>query len=272
MPGKTRGDCDRRGNRRSAGSAPGRKVCAIFFDPPAPTHAVQCTASTGRGSLHRGRAGGSGGEHDVLPSRWCPAGDPGSLLLRTAQGGSAAGRPGQAPVAAPRAIECHCRANGRAYELGDRVCLPTPSGQRVAECRMVQNVTSWSFGGEDCSVSASLTLFQQGAAPTRPTRLNSPVTSDRHPRQRFLAPGGVGPWTIAASPPDCRHPATPAISLLVLAGINRGTRPFWRGALPAERTDELRRLGIELAAVGGLASTGNHDQPRWPRPQDASVN
>ena len=76
--------------------------------------------------------------------------------------------PGQAPVAAPRAIECHCRANGRAYQLGDRVCLPTPSGQRVAECRMVQNVTSWSFGGEDCSVSASLTLFQQGAAPTRP--------------------------------------------------------------------------------------------------------
>ena len=76
--------------------------------------------------------------------------------------------PGQAPVAAPRAIECHCRANGRAYQLGDRVCLPTPSGQRVAECRMVQNVTSWSFGSEDCSVSASLTLFQQDAAPTRP--------------------------------------------------------------------------------------------------------
>lgn len=76
--------------------------------------------------------------------------------------------PGQAPVAAPRAIECHCRANGRAYQLGDRVCLSTPSGQRVAECRMVQNVTSWSFGSEDCSVSASLTLFQQDAAPTRP--------------------------------------------------------------------------------------------------------
>ena len=110
------------------------------------------------------------GEHDATTvatvhcwRSWQPC-----CCAATARGGGAAGRPGASAGGAPRAIECHCRANGRTYELGERVCLPTPSGQRVAECRMVQNVTSWSFGSEDCSVSASLTLFQQGAAPTRP--------------------------------------------------------------------------------------------------------
>ena len=76
--------------------------------------------------------------------------------------------PGQAPVAAPRAIECHCRANGRAYQLGDRVCLQTPSGHRVAECRMSQNVTSWRFDGDDCSVSAGLDPSSSGAVPPAP--------------------------------------------------------------------------------------------------------
>ena len=59
---------------------------------------------------------------------------------------------------APHRIECRCRANGQSYELGSRVCLRTPAGYRVAECRMVQNVTSWSFGREDCSVTALLSL------------------------------------------------------------------------------------------------------------------
>jgi hypothetical protein len=52
-------------------------------------------------------------------------------------------------------IECRCRANGRTYELGARICLRTPSGYRVAECRMQQNVSSWTIGSEDCSVSAA---------------------------------------------------------------------------------------------------------------------
>jgi hypothetical protein len=52
-------------------------------------------------------------------------------------------------------INCTCRANGRSYALGERVCLSTPAGKRVAECRMQQNVTSWSLGAEDCSETAS---------------------------------------------------------------------------------------------------------------------
>jgi hypothetical protein len=65
--------------------------------------------------------------------------------------------PGRAetPVAAPApGIACTCRANGRSYTLGQRVCLATPEGFRLAECRMVQNVTSWSFTAEPCVTSA----------------------------------------------------------------------------------------------------------------------
>ena len=50
-------------------------------------------------------------------------------------------------------IDCKCRANGRSFELGERVCLQTASGYRLAECRMVQNVTSWRVEAEGCLVS-----------------------------------------------------------------------------------------------------------------------
>ena len=53
-------------------------------------------------------------------------------------------------------IKCACLANGRSYVLGERVCLKTPSGFRVAECRMSQNVMSWAFQPEACDVSAQL--------------------------------------------------------------------------------------------------------------------
>ncbi len=58
------------------------------------------------------------------------------------------------------AIACRCRANGHGYELGERACLRTPAGYRLAECRMVQNVTSWSVlagaAGEVCGVVSRL--------------------------------------------------------------------------------------------------------------------
>jgi hypothetical protein len=65
-----------------------------------------------------------------------------------------AGSPAAGTLAAPRAIECHCRANGQSYQLGARVCLSTPSGYRMAECRMQQNVTTWQVGVEECSVTS----------------------------------------------------------------------------------------------------------------------
>lgn len=53
-------------------------------------------------------------------------------------------------------INCTCRANGRSYALGERVCLAVAGGHRVAECRMQQNVTTWRIGNESCEVTASL--------------------------------------------------------------------------------------------------------------------
>ena len=67
----------------------------------------------------------------------------------------AAGAGGGAAAPAPNPhLNCTCRAQGRSYHIGERVCLSTPKGYRVAECRMQQNVTTWSVGAEDCSVSA----------------------------------------------------------------------------------------------------------------------
>lgn len=54
-------------------------------------------------------------------------------------------------------IKCACRANGQSYELGQRVCLSTPAGYRVAECRMSQNVTTWALQSEACDVTAQTT-------------------------------------------------------------------------------------------------------------------
>jgi hypothetical protein len=87
------------------------------------------------------------------------------LVLPWPVGAAAAppSRPESAQAASPRTIDCRCRANGRTYELGQRVCLSTPSGHRVAECRMVQNVTSWAVAQEDCSVSALLRLPEASA-------------------------------------------------------------------------------------------------------------
>jgi hypothetical protein len=50
-------------------------------------------------------------------------------------------------------VRCGCRANGRRYELGERACIGTPAGPRLARCRLVQNVTSWEVEAEGCEVS-----------------------------------------------------------------------------------------------------------------------
>ena len=176
--------------------------------------------------------------------------------------------PGQAPVAAPRAIECHCRANGRAYQLGDRVCLPTPSGHRVAECRMVQNVTSWSFGGEDCSVSAGLGRCSSGAAPTATaTRLNRPLTSGPAScGSAFLLAGGVGHGPSQPRRPDRRASCYCCSFTSVLAGIDAVRDPL-------RRWPATRRSAPPNCVGSGSSSprsrprhpAGDHDQPRWLR-------
>lgn len=51
------------------------------------------------------------------------------------------------------AADCTCRSQGRDYELGKSVCLPTPKGARIAICGMVLNNTSWQFSETPCVVS-----------------------------------------------------------------------------------------------------------------------
>lgn len=47
--------------------------------------------------------------------------------------------------------ECTCRGtDGRAYLLGERVCLRTSEGPRLAECAMVLNNTSWRTSAVTC--------------------------------------------------------------------------------------------------------------------------
>lgn len=72
-----------------------------------------------------------------LPLR--PAGVTATLLLLTC--GSAA-------------ADCTCRAGGRDYTLGERICIAGPSGPRTAVCGMNQNVSSWIFDQEPCRISA----------------------------------------------------------------------------------------------------------------------
>lgn len=62
-------------------------------------------------------------------------------------------------------VDCKCRANGIYYRMGERACIGTAEGPRTAECRMVQNVTSWSVTGEGCVV-AGLSRPAGGTAAT----------------------------------------------------------------------------------------------------------
>lgn len=60
-------------------------------------------------------------------------------------------RHAQAPAHNP--AECHCRADGRMMPLGERICLKTAEGPRLAECRMDLNVTSWVITRTPCPES-----------------------------------------------------------------------------------------------------------------------
>ncbi|MDR6951761.1 hypothetical protein J2X65_001110 [Ancylobacter sp. 3268] len=64
-----------------------------------------------------------------------------TLALLLATGGSAL-------------ADCKCRAGGRDYQHGARVCLSGSTGPRTAVCGMDQNVASWIFLDEPCAVSA----------------------------------------------------------------------------------------------------------------------
>jgi hypothetical protein len=60
-----------------------------------------------------------------------------------------------AALASEAAADCTCRALGRSFELGQSLCLATPSGPRVAVCGLQLNVTSWRFSQTPCATSGT---------------------------------------------------------------------------------------------------------------------
>ncbi|QFU17278.1 hypothetical protein [Microvirga thermotolerans] len=54
----------------------------------------------------------------------------------------------QAPGHDP--ADCWCRAQGRTFAVGEKVCLRTPDGPRLAQCGMALNVTSWILSDTPC--------------------------------------------------------------------------------------------------------------------------
>ena len=55
-------------------------------------------------------------------------------------------RRGTAPAPPP----CTCRGPAVEVAVGEEACLATGEGGRRARCVMVENNTSWAFGGETC--------------------------------------------------------------------------------------------------------------------------
>jgi hypothetical protein len=47
-------------------------------------------------------------------------------------------------------LECYCRAQGRMFAPGEKICLKTAQGPRLAQCGMEINVMSWSLTDTPC--------------------------------------------------------------------------------------------------------------------------
>lgn len=63
-------------------------------------------------------------------------------------------------AASPAAADdnCTCRAHGRSFQMGETVCLRSPSGQsRLATCGMVLNNSAWQFSETPCVSSRNFT-------------------------------------------------------------------------------------------------------------------
>jgi hypothetical protein len=51
------------------------------------------------------------------------------------------------------AHDCTCRAQGRDFHVGEKICLRTADGPRIAACDMELNNTSWRFSDQACPES-----------------------------------------------------------------------------------------------------------------------
>jgi hypothetical protein len=67
-------------------------------------------------------------------------------------------------LAGEASADCTCRALGRDFDLGRSVCMPTPTGFRLATCDMVLNNTSWRISSTPCVVASAADAAQQAAS------------------------------------------------------------------------------------------------------------
>ncbi len=74
------------------------------------------------------------------------------LSLVTAASSGAHEVPGSTLAQAPdhNPLECYCRAQGRMFAPGEKICLKTAAGPRLAQCGMEINVMSWSLTDTPC--------------------------------------------------------------------------------------------------------------------------
>lgn len=64
--------------------------------------------------------------------------------------------------------ECHCRANGESYLLGEQSCIKTNEGYRLARCAMALNNTTWQITGESCPSAGLESALRLAALPMSP--------------------------------------------------------------------------------------------------------
>jgi hypothetical protein len=84
---------------------------------------------------------------------------------------------------------CTCRANGTTFEIGQIACITLPSGQRLAQCGMVLNNTSWKILSGSCPTSF-LENQDFGAPVSAPADNAGKSNSDLHSTQfRFEISG-----------------------------------------------------------------------------------
>lgn len=65
-------------------------------------------------------------------------------------------------VAADSTQDCECRARGKAFTIGEQICL----NGTVAICEMNQNVTTWRSTRDTCPNARMFTPVREGRALT----------------------------------------------------------------------------------------------------------
>ncbi len=83
-------------------------------------------------------------------------------------------------------IPCTCRYQGEDFELGQEICLKSPSGGAIARCEMMLNNTSWKFTKTPCPVADAVTI--------NPSETAVSIDADRSPSDWRVVQSKVRPY------------------------------------------------------------------------------